>query len=196
MKISPLLLFLSLCSIVQAQKTDIDFSKFNLKKFQNLQEQRINHYFLEDSTQLKLEEYGNLYQLTVNLPKSHFSYSYQYFKSTLSLKRSGKFFQRNPIGTHLFYNLKGEITQKIENDTAFTFSLNQLDSLLIKDYEIYIMDKGKPISVSIEDSFIPTYNIAYSSSGNPFGMWRFIQFDGKTGMVMQDFEKAYECRAK
>ncbi len=196
MKICPLVLAFLFYPNLQAQKTDLDLSKFNISKFQNLREQGLNHYYLEDSTKLKLEEYASLYQLTLNLPNSHYSYSYQYYKTTLGLKRSGMFFQRNLIGTHKLYDLEGDVIEEIQNDTAFTFTLNELDSALIKDYDIHIMDMDKIIGVSMEDSFKPVYGIAYSVDNNPFGMWRFIQIDGKTGEILQDFEKAYECRAK
>lgn len=172
------------------------FLEFDLSKFHSLEESGTNHYFLEDSTKITLEEYEDLYQLKVNFHNSHYYNSYQYFKTSLRLKGSANFFQHNLIGIHRVYDAKGKLIEEDYRDSAFDFSLEELDKLLIKDYDLHIMDTERPISVSIENSIIPIYGIAYSIDRNPFGMWRFIQFDGKTGEKLQDFQKTYECKSK
>lgn len=52
------------------------------------------------------------------------------------------------------------------------------------------------ISVHMETNLKPVYNLAFYLNENPFGMWRFMQFDGVTGEKLEDFEKAYECRTQ
>lgn len=110
--------------------------KFDLDKFNELKEMNQNHYFLKDSTKITLEDYNYLYQMKINPLRSHYMHVNQYHTSTLTLKRSGSFFQRNPIGVHIEYDESGNITNKIQSDSVFTFSLEELRKKLISEYSL------------------------------------------------------------
>lgn len=179
-----------------SQKADSAFHKFDLQKFQKLKAAGLNHYYKKDSLKVTMEEFNDQYQVKINFHKSHYFLSYQYFKSNLSLRRNSKFFQHNLVGIQRVYDKRGKLLEEDYRDTSFTFSLKEVNEKLIKEFDIYIMDTKKPKMVSIENSFKPIYNIAFYLEDNPFGMWRYIQIDGKTGETLQDFKKAYECRTK
>lgn len=181
---------------INAQNIDSAFLRFDLEKFQELQKAGLDYYYLEDSSKVLIGEYKEMFSVVIEKHQSHFYSSYQYFKTSLSLQRCGKFFQRNPIGIHRIYDKDHQLIEEWNTSKDFTYTIEELNKMLIKDYDLHIYDLEPAISVSIESSFQPIYNIAFHTTENPFGMWRFIQVDGKTGEIREDFEKNYECRAR
>jgi hypothetical protein len=196
MKVSTVIFFLILANYSISQTVDSTFLRFDLNKFDILKEKGLNHYYLEDSTKIVFQESNEIYQTQMFEKNSHYSKVYQYYKTTLTLQRTGEYFQRNRIGIHKKYNQDGLLTEELKTDSMFKFTLTQLNEKLLAEYNIDIKNTKKVIGVSMETSFKPIYNISYSISGNPYGIWRFLQFDGVTGQLLQDFGKAYECKAK
>lgn len=190
-----LILFTSFLGFSQSS-SDTLFT-FDLNKYNSLKELNLNHYFLEDSTKITFGEIDSIYYMIISEFKSHYSFVFRYFKSTLTLKKSMEFFQRNKIGVEKEYNEQGILLSEYNHDAVFIFNLQDLAKELHSNYNLNIMSLERAISVSIETSFKPIYNIAYPViAEDTFGKWRFLQFDGITGEKLDDFEKAYECRTK
>jgi hypothetical protein len=192
-----LILFASFLGFSQSS-SDTLFT-FDLNKYNRLKEQNLNHYFLEDSTKITFGETdgSSIYYMEISEFNSHFSSVFRYFKSTLTLEKSMEFFNRNKIGIEKEYDEQGNLLSAYNHDAVFIFSLQDLAKELHSNYNLDIMSFESAISVSIETSFKPLYNIAYPvRAEDSFGNWRFLQFDGITGEKLEDFEKAYECRSK
>jgi hypothetical protein len=179
-----------------SQSSDDTLFTFELSKYNGLKEQNLNHYFLEDSTKIAFDETDSIYYMIISEYKNHNSLVFHYFKTTLTLKSSIKFFQRNKIGIEKEYNEQSILLTEYDHDSVFAYSLLDLGKELLSNYSLDIMNSERVISVSIETSLKPIYNIAYPLTDNPFGNWRYLQFDGITGEKLVDFEKAYECKTK
>lgn len=178
-----------------SQGQDSSFLKFDIDKYETLKEAGQDYYFLEDSTKIKLGLSNGEYYLQLSPHNSHYLFGYLYFKNTLTLKRSLHFFQNNLIGIQRIYNESGVLLNELNMDSAFSFSLQELQQKLINEQDIDIMDKKLGISVSLLAHFNPIYNIAYPINKNPHGIWKYMSFDGITGEKIADSEKAYQCRS-
>jgi hypothetical protein len=183
---------------VFSQDIDSTFSKFDLNKYNSLNEINVNHYFLEDSTKITFAETDSIYQIIIFEHNSHYSLRLHYFKTTLTLKSRMQLFQKsNKIGIYTEYNEKGGVLTEHNYDTIFTFTLQDLKKKMASEYKLNIMDVKQGVGVILQTKFEkPSYKVYWPENNNPMGIWRWVFIDGLNGETLNEIRKAYECKAK
>ena len=188
------LLFLLTISIYgSAQESDSAYFTFDLTKYENLIESENHFYYLEDSTKVTLGISNKEYFIQLAPLNSQFSTVYRYYINTLTLKRSIHFFHDNLIGFERQYDESLELISEHDWEEKFPFSFEDLQVKLMSDYAIDILQNNR-ISVNRMSHSKAYYNIAYPMTESPYGMWKYLQFDGVTGEVLIDIEKEYVGR--
>jgi hypothetical protein len=151
------------------------------------------YYFLADSTQIELADYGLEYQQRIKPYKSKFETVKQFNKKNRFILYQGNYFGRMPIGIHKHYNLHGEEIRRVNEDSLYPISIYNIAEKMEKEYGKNLMNVDEKISADRYCHDHPYYQVSWYLGDGPKSTMRIIMIDGKTGSVKDDIEKIYEC---
>jgi hypothetical protein len=197
MKTTSIIIFLIVSVSGFSQNNDSTFLKFDLNRYNSLNEINTNHYFLEDSTKITFTETDSIYQIILSKKNSNYTLVYHYFKSSLILKSRAEFFQNSRIRVYKEYNEKGMLLTESDCDSFYAFTLQDLQKKIKAEFNLDIMDAKQGVGVNLITRIDKSwYQVYWPENNNPMGIWRHISIDGFSGEIISDIKKEYECKAK
>lgn len=179
------------CSLINhksdfSSKKNEKMKKFDKRKFRDLRKEGKNSFFLKDSTKVKFNESEDYYSETRIEHKSQYCSVNRFYKSNESVKYSGQFFQKFPIGIHREYDEKGNLIKETNYDSDFLYSIDSLSVKLKGEYGIDINDPNLPVTIGRENHIFPQYKIFVNLKDDLYSGYRVLVFDGHTGELIDD----------
>lgn len=176
-------------NFVSSQNTAPSFY-FDTLKFKELQALELDCFYDTDSNQVCLKETEIGYQKTINLVNSFYVISYQYYKTTTSIHRTGKFFQMIPVGIHYEYYDDGRLARAINFDKDYLISIDSLASIVKSSFQKDILDSKEKVVVTRgiynESRF---YSVKFPINKSENSPVRELIINGKTGDLITDMTK-------
>ena len=193
-----LLYFCLIASIGISQKnTELSIElarmELNLDELPHLKADEPITYYLADSTEIELADYGRKYQQRIRPYKSKFETVKQFNKKNKFILYQGNYFGGMQIGIHKHYNLHGEEIRSVNEDSLYPISIYDIAEKMEKEYGKNMMYVDENISANRFCHNHPYYQITWYLGDGPKNTMRIIMIDGKTGRVKDDVEKIYEC---
>ena len=174
---------------VSSQNTAASFY-FDTLKFKELQALELDCFYDTDSNQVCLKETEIGYQKTIDLVNSYYIISYQYYKTTTSVRRCGKFFQMIPVGIHYEYYDDGRLARAINFDKDYLISIDSLASIVKTSFKKDILNPNEKVVVTRgiynESRF---YSVKFPINKSENSPIRELIINGKTGDLITDMTK-------
>jgi hypothetical protein len=199
MKNAPIIFYLCLVASLGFSQKNTELSielarlQLNLDELPILKIDEPYYYFLADSTQIELADYGSEYQQRIKPYKSKFETVKQFNKKNKFIMYQGNYFGRMAIGIHKYYNLHGEEIRRVNEDSLYPISVYNIAEKIEKEYGKNLMNVVEKISADRYCHDHPYYQVSWYLGDGPKSTIRIIMIDGKTGRVKDDVEKNYEC---
>ena len=163
---------------------------FDQRRFDRLK--TANHYrhTLNDGTEIEQWESPSESYLEITR-KGFTNYStYRlFYHDTKKLMKKGEQFQQFPIGVWRSYGKTDEVTDEVDHDKGFTFTIDDLDRLITKEFSRNIMLRGTGVGVLRQAEPKPTYVVTFQDVPGDDAAIRFIEVDGVTGKILSQMVK-------
>ena len=201
--IKNILLVVTACSFFACKINQVGMTheKLNLKKIKNLElhpnvvdsKNDNEHVYLSKNKVIRYSEYNGNIIIQENLEESPYKSVKVYSLKNLLLNREERWFYDFCIGQTKIYNDKGGLTETIDCDKRYKFTVNELVEKLKNDYNIdFTSRKGNGKGISRHYLFNKDcYDIRIYLTPSAKGGVRNLIIDGTTGHVISDTVQQY-----
>lgn len=184
-----------------SQKTIITKEKINISKYKNYElhpgvvdnPKSNTHFYLHNNKEIQIYEDDKIISVQENIKDSPFKSQKIFSKKTHILKREQTQFYNFCIGITKIYDENGKLTNTINCDEKFSFTINQLIEQLKKDYKIdFSTREGN--GRRIERNYIngkDCYNVIINLGTSAKSGTKNIVIDGNNGEVMSESNHKY-----
>jgi hypothetical protein len=172
-------------------KSPVIKMKMNPEDLQNINAANpIESVFFTNDQGQKVQLYENVsqnfYVEILSTPRNPYTYELTYFKSSLSLRSEVKMFYQSFTGIYKEYTEDGTLTNEIDYDLGYDFTIEKLTDKLKADFGIELMispEKQTVLRYQNKKTGDPVYDILYDVNTS---VRRQIIVDGKTGQILSD----------
>lgn len=172
---------------IKPKNTKIILKKFDIKNFKKHSKGKKECEIVQGDSIFKRTEYNDSFYEEAKKINGKFKTVYNYYKESLIIKSTGKFFGDMPFAVAKFYNEKGEIIKEINYDKNYPFSVYDLIAKIKTTHQMDLNDPKENIDVNKTidkktGNYI--YEILYNGKNN--GSYKYITVDGITGQIFSE----------